>query len=243
LVWHGAPSRQMITPSKVLYRVKLASIRAQRVLFGERCDRVLDFNWKLLPGRGELINAIIRRNRAGSYLEIGCRADRCFSSVDCPRKVGVDPVSGGTVRLTSDEYFQRHPDRFDIIFIDGLHLFEQVSRDMQNALACLNDGGTILVHDCLPLNIGAQSRRVEQTGSWNGDVWKAIVKLRTRADVDTAVCAIDHGIAVIKNRPNRRLLEMKTTDFLGLRFCDFTANYENWLNLIDFEGAVNFAAE
>ena len=40
--------------------------------------------------------------------------------------------------------------RFDVIFIEGLHLAEQVDRDISNALRYLKDDGFIVLHDCNP---------------------------------------------------------------------------------------------
>ena len=36
-----------------------------------------------------------------SYLEIGTFHDELFDSIKCNLKVGVDPVSGGTIRKTT----------------------------------------------------------------------------------------------------------------------------------------------
>ena len=51
--------------------------------------------------------------------------------------------------MTSDEYFSKFKDKFDIIFIDGLHHYEQVKKDIFNSLEILNSNGIILMHDCL----------------------------------------------------------------------------------------------
>jgi len=40
-----------------------------------------------------------------SYLEIGCRGDHNFSRMPFADKVGVDPIEGGNIRATSDQYF------------------------------------------------------------------------------------------------------------------------------------------
>ena len=56
--------------------------------------------------------------------------------------------------------------KFDIIFIDGLHHYEQVIVDINNALSVLNDNGHILVHDCLPRTIAHQAIP-RYRGSWN----------------------------------------------------------------------------
>jgi SAM-dependent methyltransferase len=98
-----------------------------------------------------LILYLKRRFGYGSFLEIGCRSDANFSRVPFVDKVGVDPVAGGNVRATSDEFFATCGRTFDLIFVDGLHESAQVVRDAANALRILNPGGTLLFHDCKPL--------------------------------------------------------------------------------------------
>src|ERR1700731_3738491 len=89
----------------------------------------------------DLILEVIRLRGYQSYLEIGCQADGTFARVDVRRKVGVDPVSGGTVRMTSNEFFaSNREEMFDAIFIDGDHHHDQVLVDAYNALWRLNDG-------------------------------------------------------------------------------------------------------
>ena len=87
------------------------------------------------------------------------------------RKVGVDPYSGGNFRGTSDEFFSKNNEKFDCIFIDGLHEYEQVCRDISNSLKILNKNGIILLHDCLPSTINQQAVP-RYKAVWNGDVWK-----------------------------------------------------------------------
>lgn len=77
-------------------------------------------------------------------MEIGCFEDETFNKINIDKKVGVDPISGGNVRLTSDNFFKINKDRFDIIFIDGLHAFEQVKKDITNSLNILNKNGVLL---------------------------------------------------------------------------------------------------
>ena len=110
-------------------------------------------------------------------MEVGCQSDVNFSKIIIKEKVGVDPQSGGTHRMTSDQFFEENKSTFDLIFIDGLHVYEQVLKDIDNSLRVLNDNGVILIHDCLPSKIWHQT--IPQThSSWNGDVWKSIVKSR-----------------------------------------------------------------
>jgi hypothetical protein len=153
--------------------------------------------------RWELINLYIFKYKYQSYLEIGIRNRwDCYEKVIAFEKEGVDPnpMDGCTHVMTSDEYFnQIDPNRkFDIIFIDGLHLKEQVMRDIINSLNHLNDNGVILLHDCLPFK--EEHQFPEDNGrTWNGDVWKAIAELRcTRNDLSIRTINTDYGIGEIK---------------------------------------------
>ena len=50
--------------------------------------------------------------------------------------------------MTSDEYFLKIKDtgiKFDIIFIDGLHLDYQVNLDLKNSLKHLSENGFIVI--------------------------------------------------------------------------------------------------
>ena len=100
--------------------------------------------------RWDIINYYMQRQYRKEYLEIGCAYNETFNKVKAKIKVGVDPNSGGTLRMTSDEYFKVNLQSFDIIFIDGLHEHEQVVRDFNNARKFLRKGGYIFLHDLLP---------------------------------------------------------------------------------------------
>jgi predicted O-methyltransferase YrrM len=90
-------------------------------IFGEKFYKKLNFNWNLYPHRLEIIQNIIISKNYKKYLEIGCDKDQIFSNILIDFKIGVDPVQGGNVRKTSDDFFKNNLDKFDIIFIDGLH--------------------------------------------------------------------------------------------------------------------------
>ena len=62
-------------------------------------------------------------------------------------KIGVDPTQGGTHRKTSDDFFIDNTKNFDVIFIDGLHTYEQCQRDCINSLKFLNPGGILIIED------------------------------------------------------------------------------------------------
>ena len=153
-------------------------------------------------------------------------------------KIGVDPFSGGTVRDTSDNFFKNNKIKFDIIFIDGLHEYDQVKKDITNSLLYLNDGGVIFLHDCMPERFIYQAVP-RATGTWNGDVWKNIVEIRTMQEVDTYVVFADHGLGMILKRPNKNSLNIDIKNFKNLKFKDYYYNYQNYLNVISSDNLKN----
>ena len=52
-------------------------------------------------------------------------------------------------RDTSDNFFLKNKIKFDLIYIDGNHLYEYVKRDISNSLKCLNRNGIIVLDDYL----------------------------------------------------------------------------------------------
>ncbi len=207
-------------------------------LFGEKFRKEISvpkiFDNKI--HRLDLINKIIIDFQLNSYLEIGCDQDEVFSKVVIKNKVGVDPVSGGSIRLTSDAFFKKNTDFFDLIFIDGLHEYSQVKKDIVNSLKVLTPKGIILIHDCMPLSFLDQAIPRGQR-KWNGDVWKSIVELRTRNDVFTCVGCFDQGIGMILKRKNDQILELSKNNnfkFKDLSYENYYQNFDKYLNLIDY---------
>ena len=203
-------------------------------IFGEKFYKKLNFNWNLYPHRLEIIQNIIISKNYKKYLEIGCDKDQIFSNILIDFKIGVDPVQGGNVRKTSDDFFKNNLDKFDIIFIDGLHEYGQVNKDINNSLKALNDGGVILLHDCMPKSYFHQAVPRSRM-SWNGDVWKNIVEARANPKIDTYTCFADEGIGIIFNRLNRNKLIINKKNFKKLKFRDFYYNYREYLNIISPE--------
>ena len=96
-------------------------------LFVESFKGKLNYNFPPNYFRWDLIEYLINKYSYSDYLEIGCDQDQLFSKIKIQNKVGVDPNSGGNVRKTSDEFFKENKNKFDIIFIDGLHTYDPVS--------------------------------------------------------------------------------------------------------------------
>jgi hypothetical protein len=121
--------------------------------------------------RVDVIQGIIDRIRARTYLEIGVSQGDTFFPIKARKKIAVDPHFVFPARLrrrwivknlsnlraryyesTSDEFFARisKNDHLDVVFVDGLHTHEQSLRDVLNSLSHLSEKGIIVLHDCNP---------------------------------------------------------------------------------------------
>lgn len=205
--------------------------RCYHYIFGEKFFKKINFNWDEYPSRYEIIQETISRKNYKNYLEIGCDKNELFSKIVIENKIGVDPTSGGTIRDTSDNFFKKNKLQFDIIFIDGLHEYSQVKKDIDNSLLFLKNNGVIFLHDCMPMKFLNQAVP-RAKGLWNGDVWKNIVECRTLYEIDVYTIYADHGIGMILKRPNRNLLNIDIKNYQNLKFRDYYYNYKNYLNII-----------
>jgi CRISPR/Cas system CSM-associated protein Csm4 (group 5 of RAMP superfamily) len=150
--------------------------------------------------------------------------------IKCKNKIGVDPEpkAKATVCCTSDEFFKKNRKKFDLIFIDGLHHWEQVERDFDNSLKCLSENGTIVFHDCNPVKEIHQIVP-RQVVHWNGDVWKAWVDIRHSYDgLEMFVIDIDEGCGIIRRNEKYKKCDCK----YELTYQNLERNREEMLNLI-----------
>ncbi len=153
---------------------------------------------------------LAKLNRAAKYLEIGVDSGRTFFTVAIPFKVAVDPcfnfdprehenIGNHFFQTTSDDFFCAldgdttpmqgvfvpKPFTFDIIFIDGLHTFEQSYRDFTNSLRYAHEKTLWVIDDTVPCDVysaipdketSLKARR--EAGlygtHWHGDVYKTI---------------------------------------------------------------------
>lgn len=220
---------------------------------------------EMIIDRIYIIQKIIEHVKARTYLEIGVREGECFLRIKARRKIAVDPQMHITptrkrkyifryffnlfnryVRLTSDDYFMRERELLkrtglDVIFIDGLHTYEQSLKDVLNALEYLNPGGVIIMHDCNPSSEAAALPAASYehaanilgfSGEWNGDVWKTIVHLRSsRKDLDVFVLDCDQGLGIIARREPEAVLSFTPGEIDRLSYKDLDASRRDLLNL------------
>jgi len=206
-----------------------------------------------IPSRTIIINHILSLIKQETYyLEIGVRdpADN-FNHIIAGKKYSVDPgveFEGNPVDfvLTSDDFFKDlrehkilYPDiRFDVILIDGLHLADQVDKDIENSLNYIKDNGFILIHDCNPptewhAREQYNYRKSPALGFWNGTTWKAFLKWRYNPFVYSCCINTDWGVGVIsKNQKIGKNLD-KRNEFY--EFNNFNENRVEYLNLMDFD--------
>ncbi len=196
----------------------------------------LDYDWKSLNyNRTALLNFIAANHPKGfksNYLEIGCAGNINFNSIFLLNKTGVDPDIGGTLKLTSDEFFQDfNKEKYDLIFLDGLHTYKQTKKDLINALNALNLGGVIVLDDFIPRNWKEEfTPRVQS--DWNGDVWKISFELLKSVGIKFKLITIDGGQCVIFKEKEKPFIPDFYEEFNNLKF-DYFYNNVNKLPIIN----------
>ena len=166
--------------------------------------------------RANRIEYIAKLINAKNYLEIGVNRGDTFFNVNLQNKIGVDPafkfipenrLHDGVAffQMPSDIFFEHWkagnknydiiampdyviPDTFDIIFIDGLHTFEQSLRDFENSLQFSHDTTVWVLDDTIPsdpysaepdcaLSQSARKAAGIADGTWQGDVYKTVLAI------------------------------------------------------------------
>jgi hypothetical protein len=179
------------------------------------------------------------QNKNVKYLEIGVDRNQVFNCIylKANQKIGVDPKRGGGYRMTSDQFFKKNKSFFDVIFIDGFHEYYQCQRDVINSIKCLNLGGIIILHDCIPKNSYEEAMPQKQNAS-TGNVWKVCVELSQSKNIDFAIANTDSGIGIIRIRKEFHYKFIPNLD--KLNFEDFVDKYYKKLPIVSSEEALNF---
>lgn len=176
------------------------------------------------------------------YLEIGVSSGKTVRLArPDTRAIGIDPEpkiafvlpdNVQVCRETSDAFFARDGVRaelgeggIDFAFIDGMHLFEFALRDFMNVERHASRDGVVAIHDCYPLD-AETSTRERTTVYWTGDVWRAVVALRTwRPDLAVhTLAAPPSGLALVTRLdPRSRVLESRYDEIVDETLkCDYT---------------------
>lgn len=144
--------------------------------------------------RSEVLQPFIDISDNKTYLEVGVEGGTTFHAIKASKKVAVDPIFRFDVptprlssaveyhEVTSDAYFGKLKlsEKFDVIYLDGLHTVEQTLRDLLNAIEHLGPEGVIVIDDVLPtswaasLDLQADATFVRSqlsTERFDGDNW------------------------------------------------------------------------
>ncbi|MBR9758585.1 MAG: class I SAM-dependent methyltransferase [Algicola sp.] len=169
------------------------------------------------PRRTEIINYFLSLSETKRYLEIGVRnPQKNFNRINAKVKYSVDPgiefkENPVDFKMTSDEFFKKlgkaelsipQDVKFDVVFIDGLHIANQVERDINHAFQYLSKSGVIILHDCNPPTIFHQREDYDYENSpartfWNGTTWKAFYKFRHHQEVYSICFDSDWGVGIL----------------------------------------------
>ncbi|MFM7233544.1 MAG: class I SAM-dependent methyltransferase [Flavobacteriales bacterium] len=238
-----------LQPLKYYFKGKLVSNDATH----QRVIKLASLERSKRPSRTEIINFILSlKSGHTSYLEIGvCDPTKNFDKIIASEKYSVDPgvefeSNPVDFKLTSDDFFDKlsrgeilsSSHRFDAIFIDGLHIAEQVDRDIQNALKFLQEDGFVILHDCNPPSEWHAREQYEYRLSpagnlWNGTCWKAFVKWRSNPSVQSCCIDTDWGVGVLSKKfPIGAPLKERNEFF---EFSHLNERRKEQLNLLDFD--------
>jgi SAM-dependent methyltransferase len=136
----------------------------------------IDLNTERMHGRGDIISGTYKVNKLygledfckkyiskeTKLLELGCN-DGISTRLFCYYSNNVTGVDKNKTKkitelintnnnflfhhMSFEKFFNINTDNFDIIYIDGNHIFKDVVRDIENSLSIIKNNGIISGHD------------------------------------------------------------------------------------------------
>lgn len=125
-----------------------------------------------------------------SYLELGVNDNSNFSKIKSTNKFSVDINGKAMFTGTTDEYFEKHKEKFDIIFIDANHDYDYVLRDLNNSIDRCNEW--ILIHDLIP-----PSKKYIQS-KFCSDGYKILQYILTEEKINVYPMNENYGLTLLK---------------------------------------------
>jgi len=128
-----------------------------------------------------------------NYLEIGFGDGIHFASIPIKNKIIISPECHAAppaiaYSMPSDQAFKSkefNHGKFQVAFIDGLHHYQQVIRDINNVLKHLAPNGIMICHDVNPFDIDLEEidmattyPRPNKAITWLGDSWKTLFHIK-----------------------------------------------------------------
>lgn len=180
------------------------------------------------------ITALHKHLTPRTYLEVGTETGASLAVAGCD-VIAVDPrfqlKASATGNRKRTFFFQMPSDTFfatenvrellgrpvDMAFLDGMHRFEFLLRDLIGAEAACHSRSLILLHDCVPLNprmalrqwLPGNPSEKETAGFWTGDVWKllpTLKKYRPELRIHVLDCPPTGLVAITRVDPASRIL-------------------------------------
>ena len=181
------------------------------------------------------------------YLEVGVSEGVTFNALKAGHKVAVDPefcipygrreARAEYHEVTSDDYFlrlNRAPSLFDVVYLDGLHTFDQTLRDLMNTIDVLRHDGVIIIDDVVPSSyhsslpnhrdaVAVKDAVNSVDQSWMGDTYRLVYFIETFLPrFDYATVSDNHGQLVMwrARRQIGRVTRRRVEDVARLEFRD-----------------------
>lgn len=167
------------------------------------------------------INRLAEKFGLKTYLEIGVFNGDTFNAVCLPSKTAVDPqfqfntsdYEKDNVKfyeMPSDEFFYRSQledrvTKYDLIYIDGLHTYEQSYKDFINSIPFSHSRTIWIFDDTIPSDPWAaipdhslcikykKLNRMKHSHTWMGDVYKTIFHISKHHPEFSYVTQVDQG--------------------------------------------------
>jgi hypothetical protein len=209
----------------------------------------------------ERLNALAKINDAQTYLEIGVATGATFRRVQVPYKVAVDPHFGFDAReysnaltifhqVTSDIFFsQLAPNYkpFDLIYLDGLHTFEQTFRDFCASLRHSHSRTIWLLDDTHPTSLLAahpdqmfalrlrEKTRFIRDRRWMGDVYKVVFAIHDFFPQFSYATFPEHGQTAVwqETRADFAPTWNSLKKISGMKYRDFLKYRDSHLNFLE----------
>jgi len=165
------------------------------------------------------LNWLAKKFNCRNYLEIGVCTGQTFFSIDAEHRTGVDPSfqfdhtnfhdgdHTNLIKTSSDTFFSGLTANqiYDLIFLDGLHTYDQTYRDFQNAILHSHPETIFLIDDTWPCDVFSTTRDMglalnlrqslinNNDTRWHGDTYRLVPFLAVFHTVYQYATIIDKG--------------------------------------------------
>jgi hypothetical protein len=211
--------------------------------------------------KADIVNWLARQFNYNSYLQISTYStgnyfdeidSNLFSIRSCLNyKVGnINNAPIGNVAIRNDHQFYvedydvlkerylRNDQKYDIVFVDSYHTFDQTTADLALACELVSERGLIIVHDCKPEKKESTGNQYHR-GAWLGQSYEAFIKFRYQnLQHNCFVIDTDYGCGVIqKNVPTKKHLEIPENAIIdeAVEWSFFEKHYVKLLDLVSID--------